>query len=208
MVQFDYLHRMYSYLLLFPLFLLGVSLGIKEEKKVTNLSLTTIFLCIYLSFFLLIYSGSWMLLQAKQYELSRLVYPLQKEAYRSEIGGKTASLEVKKNLSHRYSVLFSGEYLGFYELGKIYEKEGNVQKAIINYEESFWLDPFRDVSMAERIYNLKRKYPGNGSPKWFADKLFVKLNNDTGRKVLSYNQWVFINTFCQRVYKLHCIYFF
>jgi hypothetical protein len=36
--------------------------------------------------------------------------------------------------------------------------------------------------MAEKIYNLKHKYPGNGDPKWFADRLFKKLENETGKK--------------------------
>jgi len=215
MAQFDYIHQMYSYLLLFPLFLVGmlyshrhsgersdsrINLVIASEAKqsLRQSRMIIISLCLFLFIFLVMYILSNIFLYQGNYKLSRAIYPLQKAAYEPELH--------KKEVLDKYVQLFPGEYTGFYNLGKLYDKEGIMPKAIENYEKAFWLDPFRDLPMAEKIYNFKLKYEDSKSAKRFADKVFTRLNNDTEKQVLGYDYWLFINKFCQKVYNLHCPY--
>ncbi len=199
MVQFDYIHRMYSYLFLFPLFLVGLLYSSRQQhQQIVMLNsfqhLISFFLCI----FLIIYITSGILLHQENYKLSRKLYPLQIQAYTLDLG--------QKEVVDAYTQLFPGEYLGFYQLGKRYEREGDMRVAIENYEKSFWLEPFRDLPMAGKIYDIKLRYQDEKSAKRFADKLFIRLNNDTEEQVLGYNYWLFVNKFCQKVYNLHCPY--
>lgn len=203
MIQFDYLHQMYSYLTLFPLFLTGLLYQERYPKKISNgseiiIRSEVIITCMFLLSFLAIYFASTILLFQKKYEFSRTIYPLQRPAYENDLD--------KKNLLETYIRLFPGEYTGWFFLAKTYEKEGTLIKAIENYEKGFWLDPFQNLLMAERIYDLKVKYQNKKEAKQFADKLFIRLNNDSDNEIFGYKYWLFMNKFCQKVYDLRCVY--
>jgi O-antigen ligase len=205
MLQFDYLGTMYSYLLLFPLFLVGLlSTNKTVNKKIINSRKFGIPVFILLAVFISIYIISGYFLNKKEYKLSREIYSLQTDAYKGEF--KQGTILERKKILITYVQLFPGDYWGFQQQGRIYEQEGNMNLATKSYETSFWLDPFRDLGMGERIYNLKMSYEGKKSAKRFADKLFKKLNNDSEDQAFSYQYWVFINKFCQRVYNFHCPY--
>lgn len=211
MAQFDYLHKLYSYLLLFPLFLAGLvchSAGKSPSWRTTDrISVTiSILLSIFLSLFLILYITSGVLLQQGEYTRSRTIYPLQRQAYKNEIMTKNESRQDQRALLTTYTHLYPGESFGFLKIGKIYEKEGNISKTIENYEKSFWLDPFQNLSMVQTIYNMKLKHEGKRNAKKFADTVFIRLQNDTGDRPLRNEYWLFSNKFCQKVYDLHCPY--
>lgn len=200
MVQLDYLHLLYSYLLLFPFFLVGLldsakpiprSFAVRHEE---GGKLFIFSFCILITFFLIMYAISGVLLYQGNYALSKTIYPLQKEAYKGNFDVRV------------YTTFFPGEYLGWYKSAKQSEREKKMQEAIILYEKSFWIEPYRDIMLARKIYDLKVNYQSENEAKRFADKLFRQMHNESGEKVLHYEYWLPVNKLCQKVYYLHCPY--
>lgn len=139
--QTDYTFRIYSFFLLFFIFIGLVYKGENVRMKNPLLFSSMLLFVVVLSCL----SMFWVF--KNNYPLAFAMNPLNKTVYMPLI-------EEKKLPISLYERLFSEDAEVFADIGAFYERGGDTKKAIPYYQKSFALDKFRDNNLFFRIYTL------------------------------------------------------
>jgi len=175
--QVSSVQRFYSYLLLF--YIIAALIYEEEVRYHSARFFYLLQIVLFLVANLIVVSS--ILMKTGHYQQAFYLYPLNKKAYPVIIAANLFKQKTKADMYLKlYGEFFGGDPDILLDIGKTYEGQKEMGKAIIYYEKAYQANKFLDFNSAERIYNLKKKTEGVGRAKeFYADYLknFVKAKS-------------------------------
>ncbi len=162
--QVSSVQRFYSYLLLFYI----IAALIYEEEERCHSARFFYLLPIVLFLVANLIVTSSILMKTGHYQQAFCLYPLNKKVYPVIIAANLFKQKTKANMYLKlYGEFFSGDPNILFDIGKIYEEQKELEKAIFYYTKAYQANKFLDFNSAKHIYNLKKKIEGVGQAKEF-----------------------------------------
>lgn len=148
--QTDYTYRIYSFFLLFFVFI-GL-LARDERSRMKN----PVGLCLVIALLVMMAYASTFLLFTKQYTSAFLINPLNKSVYMPLVAEKMREKNYQEaaSLLTFYNRFFAADPVVLNNIGRTYEKMGNTKTAIVYYQKAFTADKFMNHNLIYRIYIL------------------------------------------------------